>query len=141
MTTAALASYPTLLKRGDAATPEVFTTIAEVGDIDGPTLKSQMEDATSHSSAGWEEKIPTIQSVGQIKFPVNFIPSNATHSYAAGLVKDWYNRTKRNFQLYYPDATTCTFSAYVAEVAMKNPVKGKLTADVTLDVTGAPTLV
>jgi len=140
MTSAALAGYSTVLKRGNAATPEVFTTVAEVGDIDGPTLKSQMEDATSHSSGGWEEKVPTIQSVGQIKFPVNFVPTNATHSYAAGLVLDWKNKTLRNFQMVWPDATTWTFSAYVAEVAMKGSVKGKLTADITLDVSGAPTL-
>lgn len=136
MTTPALAGYLTQLKRGDAATPEIFTLIAEVGDIAGPDLKSNMEVVTSHSSGGMEESIPTTQSVGQVKFPVNFVPSNATHSNAAGLVKDWRLKTFRNFQMVWPDASMCTFSAYVSEVAFKSGTKPVLTADVTLDISG-----
>jgi hypothetical protein len=138
-----LAAFGTLLKRGNGATPEVFTSIAEVGDIDGPTLKAAMEDATNHgSTGGFEESLPTTLSMGQVKFPVNFIPTNTTHSYAAGLILDWKNKTKRNFQMVFPDglSTTWAFSAYVEEVALKAPVKGILKADVTLTITGQPTL-
>lgn len=139
--TAGIAAFGTLLKRGNAATPEVFTTIAEVGDIAGPTLKTQLEDATNHGSSGsFEEKIPTVQSMGSIKFPVSFIPTNATHSYSAGIVLDWKNKTKRNFQMVFPDNTTWTFAAYVEQVDFKAPVKKVLTADITLTITGAPTL-
>jgi hypothetical protein len=140
MTTGALAGYLTQLKRGDAATPENFTLIAEAGDIAGPELKTTMSDVTSHSSAGFLEQIPTIKQVGQIKFPVNFVPTNSTHSYAAGLVKDWNNETRRNFQMVWPDGTIWSFAAFVSGVAFKAPVKGPFTADVTVDVTGAPTL-
>jgi hypothetical protein len=140
MTSPALAAYSTQLKRGDAATPEVFTLIAEVGDIEGPTLSSNMEEVTSHSSGGTYESIPTIQTLGKIKFPVNFVPTNATHSYSAGLVKDWKNRTLRNFQMIWPDGTIWAFAAYVAEVAMKAGVKPALSADVTLEVEATYTL-
>jgi hypothetical protein len=136
-----LAAIGTLLKRGNGGTPESFTTIANVGDIAGPTLKATMEDVTNHSSPGkFEETMPTTKSLGQIKFPVNFIPTNATHSYAAGLVKDWSDGTKRNFQMVFPDSTTWSFAAYVEEVSFKAPTKGLLAADVTLTITGQPTL-
>jgi hypothetical protein len=142
--TNALNSFGTLLKIGDGATPtENFTTIAELLDIDGVTLKANTEDATNHSSpGGFEEKIPTTLAAGPIKFGINFIPTGATHSYSTGLIKDFKNKTKRNFQLVFPDsgATTWNFAAYVTSVDIKAPVKGKLTADVTLDITGQPTL-
>jgi predicted secreted protein len=141
MPTPALSSFSTFLKRGDGGAPENFTLIAEVGDIAGPSMKANTDDATSHSSfGGFQEQIPTTLAVGDIKFPVNFVPSNATHSYSAGLIKDWYNKTLRNFQIVFPDSTTWAFSAYVIGVDMKAPVKGTLTADITLSVTGAPTL-
>lgn len=138
-----ISSFGTLLKIGDAATPEVFTTIAEITDIAGVTLATATEDATNHSSpGGFEEKIPTTLSVGPVKFSINFLPTGLTHSYSTGLIKDWINKTKRNFKLVFPDtgATTWLFAAYVTDVGIKAPVKGKLAADVTLDITGQPTL-
>ena len=141
--TGAISSFGTLLKIGDAGSPEVFTTIAEVTDIGGISLSTQTEDVTSHSSpGGFEEKIPTTHAVGPVKFSINFIPTGPTHSYSTGLIKDWYNKTLRNFKVVFPDtgATTWPFAAYVTLVDIKAPVKGKLAADVTLDITGQPTL-
>ena len=140
MPTNAVPSYATLLKRGNGATPEVFTAIAEVGDIAGPSLTAQMEDATNHGSGGYKEVIPTVLELGQIKFPINFLTTDATHNYTAGLVYDWKNRVKHNYQMVFPDSTTWTFPCYVEQVDIKAPVKGILSADVTLTVTGTPTL-
>lgn len=139
--TAGYSSFGTLLKLGDGGGPETFTTIAEVRDIQGPSLTLNTEDATNHSSAGgWEEKIATTLAGGQVKFECNFIPGHATHSQAAGFIKDLKNKTLRNFQLVFPSATTWTLAAYVASVEPKAPVKGILRADVTLEITGQPTL-
>ena len=139
--TNAIPAFGTLLKRGDGATPEVFTAIAEVGDIAGPSLKSQMEDATNHgSTGGYTESMPTVKSMGQLKFPISFIPSNATHSAVAGMIYDWVNKTKRNYQMVFPDGTVWTLPVYVAEFSLKAPVKTLLVADVALEITGAPTL-
>lgn len=141
--TNALDSFATLMKIGDGATPEVFTTIAEVLDIEGISLATNMTDATNHSSpGGFEEKIGSTLKVGPIKFGINFVPTAVTHSYTSGLIRDWYNKTLRNFRLVFPNvgATTWNFSAYVSLVDIKAPVQGKLTADITLDVTGQPTL-
>lgn len=141
--TSATAGYGTLLKIGDGGGTEVFTTIAEVKDIKGPSLEVDTEDVTSHSSTGgWEEVIPTIKRGGEVSFDLNFLPANATQSYGYGLVKDLVNKTKRNFQIVFTDTgtTTWAFSAYVTKFEPSAPVKGALTGAVTLQISGAPTL-
>lgn len=140
----AYSSFGTLLKIGDGGSPEVFTTIGELLDIKGPELEAETEDATNHSSTdGWEEKVVTILKGGQVSFEVNYSPEATTHNAASGLIRDFKNRTKRNFKLVFPNpaVTTWTFSAYVTKFSPAAPVKGILKGSITLDITGVPTLV
>jgi hypothetical protein len=124
--------------------PEGFTTIAEVKDISGPDLSADTEDVTAHDSEdGIEESIPTILRTGEVTFPVNFVPGHATHgSSAGGLIHAWRNRVLKNYRLVMAPAIgyTWAFTAYVTGMSFGNPVGGAAAADVTLDVTGAPTL-
>lgn len=139
----AISSFGTLLKIGDGGGPETFTTIAEVIDIKGPKLKANTEDTTNHSSAAsFEEFVVTTLSAGEISFKINFVPTGATHSYSTGLLKDFVNKTMRNFKLVLPNigATTWTFAAAVTAFDLDAPTKGKLSADVTLKINGQPTL-
>jgi hypothetical protein len=142
--TQAESAFGTLLKIGDGATPtEGFTTIAEVKDITGPNLAQQNAEVTSHDSTdGWIERIGTLLDGGQVTFEVNFVPTHATHSFTAGLIKDMVNRTKRNFKLVFTDggATTWLLPALVSNVAPGNPVNGPRSAAITLTAAGKPTL-
>lgn len=142
MTTGALAAYGVLLKIGDGATSEVFTTIAEVRDIDGPELELEAKEVTSHDSGGWREYIGTLLTGGEVSFDLNFIPTNATHSYSSGLIDDMVSRTRRNFQLVFSDsgATTWKFAALVTGFKTAAAVGDELAAEVTLQITGQPTL-
>lgn len=144
MTTAATAGYGTLLKIGDGGSPtETFTTVAEVIDITGPDLKGDSVDVTNHDSAsGFKEKIVTLLDGGQVKITANFLPANSTQSYSTGILKDFYNRTKRNYKIVFSDtgATTWEFAAICIGFQPKAPVKNQLTVDITYEVTGAPTL-
>lgn len=142
MTTGALAAYGVLLKVGNGATSETFTTVAEVRDIEGPELQLEAKEVTSHDSGGWREYIGTLLSGGEVSFDLNFIPSNATQSYSAGLIKDMVDRTKRNFQIIFPTTspTTWAFTALVTGFKPSSAVEDELTAEVTLQITGAPTL-
>lgn len=138
-----ISSFGTLLKMGDGASPEVFTTIAEVLDISGPSLALDTEETTSHSSTGgWEEFVATILRSGEVSFSVNYDPVGATHDASTGLISDMENRTLRNFQLVFPDtgSTTWSFAAYVTGFEPGMPVAGKLSADVSLKISGQPTL-
>lgn len=143
MSTNAISSFGTLLKIGDGGGTEVFTTIAEVGDIEGPAFEMSTQEVTNHSSSGaWREVVPGLIDPGEVGFSLAFIPTNATHSQTSGLIRDLKNRTKRNFKLVFTDVggTTWTFAAYVTGFKPTAPVEGLLGADVTLKLTGQPTL-
>lgn len=144
MATAAINAFGTLLKTGDGATGvEAFTTIAEVQNISGPSLSLEMLEVTNHSStAGWKERIGGLLDGGEVTFDVNFVPTNATQNYSAGLIHDMVNRTVRHCKVVFPDtgATTWAFSALVSKFVPKAPVNGELKASVTLMITGQPTL-
>ena len=139
----AISSFGTKLRIGDGATPENFVDIAEVLDITGPSLSLDTEDATSHgSTGGWEEVVGTILRSGDVTFDLNFIPTEGTHNHATGLLRDMANRTKRNFEYVFTDpvSTKWSFTALVTAFGPSAPVTGKLTASVTLKLTGQPTL-
>lgn len=136
MATEALAAIGTLLKVGDGAASEAFTTLAEVTNISGPALGLDMVDVTNHSSPNYtEEKIPTIKRLGDVTLDISYVPTQATHNATTGLINDWENRTKRNFQIVTPDSTTLAFAAYVSGFEPSYPVDGKIAASVTLSVT------
>lgn len=139
----AIAALGLLVKIGDGATPEVFTTIAELFDITGPSFSLDVADVTNQVSTGnWEEALPTVIRSGEVTFDIGFIPTNATHSQSAGLIADLKNRTKRNFQFVFPDtgATLWSFAAFVTGFEPAGAVADALRASVTLKITGQPTL-
>ncbi len=143
MASAGLSSFGTFLKLGDGASTETFATIAEVKDIKGPGLSLDTEDVTSHSStAGWVERIGTLLDGGEVSFDMNWLPADDTQSYTAGILLDMKNRTKRNFQLVVPAATTLTwaFTALVTKFEPDLKVKGVQSVSATLQITGQPTL-
>lgn len=139
----ALSSQGTLLKIGDGGGPETFTTIAEVLDIQGPALALDHQDVTSHdSTGGWEEVIGTILRSGEVTFDLNYIPTEGTHDHSTGLLADMTARTKRNFELVFPDggSTTWSFTAIVSKFQPASPVAGQLKGSIGLKITGQPTL-
>lgn len=133
------AAFGTLLKIGDGGSPENFTTIAEVTNITGPGGKTKMVDMTNHSSpSAFMEVVPATVDPGTYKLTVNFVPTAVTQNYATGILRDWINRNKRNFQLVWPNTagTYVQFAAYVTDFDQKAGVDGKLEADFSLEVTG-----
>ena len=140
MTTAAISAHGTLLKMGDGASSETFTTVAEVKTIKGPKTSLEMEDVTSHSSGGRVEQIPVLIKEGPVTFEMNWVPTHATHNSTAGLKRDLNNTTLRNFQIVLPGSIlTLTMAAYVQEWDPEFPVKGVLGCKVTLQPSGAAT--
>ena len=141
--TDATAAYGTLLKRGDGAVSEAFSAVAEVTKISGPKLKLDALDVTHmESTEGWREFVGGLLEGGEVGFDVNFLPANATQNAAAGLLLDLKNRTKRNFQIVFPDTsdTTWSFTALVTGCEVDASVEDKLSASLTLQITGKPTL-
>ena len=84
-----------MLKIGDGATPEVFTAIAEVKDINGPVLSREFAEFTHQQSAsGYREYKPTFKNSGDVTFKCNFLPDDETQGFqTAGLLKDYEDGT------------------------------------------------
>lgn len=137
------ASLGTLLKIGDGGATEAFTTVAQVGDISGPSLSASQTEVTNHSSAGnYREFVPTFLEPGELTASIFYDPADATHDPSTGILADYEARTLRNWQLVFTDTgtTTWAFAAYVTGFSISAPVDGALTADLTLMLTGQPTL-
>lgn len=133
--TEGISAHGTQLQMGDGGSPtETFATIATMGDIDGPTIKNVMEDFTNHGSGGQVKRKPTLQDGDKIKFAVDFLSTDPTHSKTTGLVYVAKNKIEKNFKVIFPDTSGFALTGYVEEIKFKAPVKGKLSADVTLAV-------
>lgn len=142
--TDAIAGIGVQLQIGDGADPVSYTNIAEVKDVSGPSLSQDTEDVTSHGSPGnWEEHIPTILRSGEVTFTINYVPTDSTHDSTDGLLSDLEAQTAaRKFRVIWPDqpGTQWDFTAIVTNFEPSGPVDGAFEAEVTLKLTGQPTL-
>lgn len=136
----AVSATGTLLKIGDGAGSETFTTIGEVLDIDGPSMSVNILEVTAHDTGPYIQKLPNLIDPGQVSFDINF-NAHSTQGFSSGLYNDMVNRTLRNFQIVLTTtvAKTGSFSAYVTNFQFSAPVDGALTASITLDITGQVT--
>ena len=127
MATSANAAYKTLIQYGDGATPELFTTVAEVREIDPPEQTAPEIDATSHDSSAAEYILSSCEDSGEFTIAANFL-GDAT----ATAVRGDLGAAARNWQLCFPNfgARTLTFTA--------NAGDDKLTATAHGLTTGQP---
>lgn len=130
----------TLLQRGNGASPEVFTTIPKVRSLKGPPLETTMLDTTAlDTQGGYETLTPSLKKPGVVTFELDFMPEDTNHQELLG---DFVNGTLRDFQIVWPDGvTTYAFQAYVSKWEPSAAPTAVLTAAVSLQISGAPTLV
>jgi predicted secreted protein len=125
----------TLLKPGNGASPEVFTTMPGCEEIAyGPPSPDEI-DVTSHSSSGgFREYIAGLLGKGKVSTKVFYNPSEATHVQVRQA-----HGTYMNFQLAFvgSPAETVTFNARV-DIALANPVDKAREMSVELAITGVP---
>lgn len=133
----AVNAFGTLLKRNG-------TTVAEVNDITPPSLGRDEIEVTHHQSPNrWREFIKGLKDAGEFSMSINYIPTNSTHNASTGLLADFANDTTVDtWTLVFPDTalTTWSFPGFMKGFAPKAPIDDKLSADVTMKVTGQPTL-
>jgi len=142
MASGAVSAFGTFLRMGDGASPENFATIAEVKSISGPKMSMDTIDVTNHSSGiPWREYMAGLSDAGEITFDVNFIPTSATHSASTGMLADMINRTRRNYQIIFPDTghTAWQFLGFVTGFETGEEIDNVITSSVTIKVTGKPT--
>lgn len=134
-----LHAFGTQFQRGDGASPEVFTKLAHVITIGGPSLAREAVDATDHDSPDrWREFIGGLRDGGEITVELHYVPGDTGHD---ALKDDLESDAARNYRLVFPDspATQWTVPALVTGLTPAGPHDAKLTATVTLKVSGKPT--
>ena len=126
----------TTIAVGDAASPEVFTTIIQVTAIDGPDGSATEIDASNLSSTAKEFKVG-LKDEGQVTLSINYDPDNAQHEILRAALG---GTASKNYVITMSDgspATTFSFAAFVMAFTPSYAVDGIVTASVTLRITGA----
>ncbi|URM90420.1 phage tail tube protein [Streptomyces sp. MRC013] len=130
-------AFGTQLQRGDSASPETFTAIANATNISAPSLARNTIDVTSHDSPdGVMEFVGGLIDPGEVSVDINYAP--ALHDV---LVEDLYDTDPRNYRLVFPDTagTTWQFAAVLTGFEATAPYDDKLAATLTYKVSGKPT--
>ena len=122
-------------QRGDGGSPEVFSKIAEVKSIKGPSRKRGTIDVSNtDSTGGYTEVIPGMKEGGQIQIDANFVPTDNTYQL---IESDFENLiAPRNFRVLCPDGTKYTFGAFITGLSMTFETKSAMGVSITADITG-----
>lgn len=134
----AIAGVGTLFKVSDMASTPVFATVAEVNNIEGPSISRDTIDVTSlDSTGGYREFIGGFRDGGEVTLAMNFTRDGYV------TFKDAIeSSTNIDYQIVLPDAgaTTFDFSALATLVGVSIPTDDKVTQNVTLKISGQVTL-
>jgi hypothetical protein len=131
----ALPAEPIVLSLATIASPTVYTDIANLGDINGPTSQYTVQDVSAHGHRA-RRKITTLLDSGVLATTLWFIPGaglEPTHTnHTNGLQAIFERGDLRAWKLRYNDSlgTAKFFNAYISKFSEKSPVAGVLSADV-----------
>lgn len=142
MSTNAAIGWSTLFKSGNGATPEVFATIAEVTSITPPAFSRDTVDATHEQSPyGFREFIPGLTDAGEVSFDMNFVPDSSDVAAFLAEFEAAGGAAVKNRQIVFPDGSYFVFAGILTGYEPDAPIDDKMSASVTIKVTGKPTLV
>lgn len=135
--------YGCLLKFGNDASPQVFTTVAEVSSIGEFGAERALIDKTNFDSPNaFMEYILGLKDGVELTVTANFLANNATQNSTTGLIKANDVGTERDFKLTIRDTYTLAtvgtfnFSALVRAWRVNPSVATLLQATFNLKVTG-----
>jgi predicted secreted protein len=134
----AISGVGAVFNRSNMATVPSYAAIAEINDINGPNLSRDTIDTTSlDTTGGYRTFIGGFRNGGEVTLEMNF--TYAGYDY---LKDDFEDADARDYQIVLPDAgnTTLAFSALVTALGLKIPTSDKITASVTLKISGEVTL-
>lgn len=126
-----------LIKRGDGASPEAFTALAELVSLTPPGLSRNEIDVSNHN-AGIEEKLLGMLRQGQVKGKCNWLPTDPTQANTGtGIRADIIANVKANWRITFPPAGVPHWT-FPARVQMFTPPD--VTTDTALQMDFAMTL-
>lgn len=137
-------AFGTTLRLG-GTTASTGTAIAQVTNISGPGLSADTIDVTSHdSTTGYRQFLQGLKDGGEVTLDINYDPTGATHkNTSGGLLYEFEQGTQNNYALVFSDSSTTVWvlPAIVTGFEPSAPMDNKLSASVTLKISGKPTLV
>jgi predicted secreted protein len=128
---------------GTATGTATTATLTNVTNISGLGGDVEEIDVTSHDSSGaYREFVASFLDAGEVTFDINFDPNQATHRATTGGIL--YLRDQRlvvPWKLTFPGTPvhTTTFQGFVKGAPFDAPFDDKLSATVTVRVTGSAT--
>jgi hypothetical protein len=73
-------------------------------------------------------------------FPLNFLNTDASHDHLTGLLRAIITNSIDGYKFTFPDGVVHVHSGQVQHIAMRSPVDGKQSADVTIRFSGKFTI-
>lgn len=113
--------------------PTEYVTIAEVYDITPPNETTDVIDA-SHFGSPNREFIMGMTDPGETSFEMNFVPGSASEKL---LLDAKATRLSTSYRIVFPNNHTWTFDGLLTGYEPAMPNDDKMTATVTIKVTGA----
>ena len=133
MATNAILGAGSTLRLGDGASPEVFTTIAEVLRC-GAIGQSAGEIEVTHLSSTSKEYIGALPEGSTVEFSLNFVGGTQQNALRDGVA------TTKNLQMQFSDNTQASFAFVVLgfsrdettpESQLTATISGRITGDIT----------
>ena len=137
MASKAVAGVGTRFRRWNT-TLTAWEDISEINSINGPTKSRDTIDTTSlDSTGGYREFIAGFRDGGTVSLSMNF-----TRDTYELMNNDFESDVAQNYEIVLPDVenTTLEFVGFVTEVPLSIPTDDKITADVTIKVSGKPVI-
>jgi Lambda phage tail tube protein, TTP len=135
----ATTGYGTKLQVGSAASPPVFTDIAEVYETVIPQSSSDLIEVTHYQSPNRrKEFIAGLSDTAEFTATMNFIPGDATQSPDTGLIAAQISGEVKPYRIIMNNdaQTSVTFDAVVRSTAPTLPVNDRSTLAVTFKPSG-----
>lgn len=134
---AGIDAFGTAFQTEDAVTPGTFNSVASVFNVTLPEIERETLDVTAHDSAdGWMEFIGGLKNGGEFSIEVNYDPTK--HDV---LVADMDTSAAKNYKIVFPGALgSWSFTAVMTGFAPEAPHDDKLSAEISFQVSGKPTL-
>ena len=127
--------YGTTFSIGTSGASPVYTAVAQVTSVTPPNYARDAIETTHMTSLGsFREFIPGLMDAGEATIEINFIAS-ATDTIIAAM-----EAGVGNFKITFPNAVDWMFTAIVTAYSVTAPLADKMSATITLKVTGEPTL-
>lgn len=135
MASTAIKAQTATIGKGDGASPEVFTTVANITSITGPNLEATDIDVTDLSSTA-REYLSGLEDSGSVDLEGHYDQTNTQHQEMRDNVG---SDTAVNYKITLSDAETITFSARVMAFSVGQSVDEAVSVSMRLKIDGSVT--